>query len=67
MHIAGNDVKKKGPLVKHWLDAQFWVRFNQKMAGLQNEIQDVVVVVWGDYALWGPGCNDVEKASAAIR
>ena len=67
MHIAGNDFKRNGPVVKQWLDASFWAEFGRKMLLLRGETKDVFLVIWGDYQLWAPGFKDKQKTSAAQR
>ena len=53
--------------MQQYLDSQLWVRFNQKMTDLRKQTLDVALVVWGGFALWGPGFNDVDKAQAGSR
>ena len=67
VHIAGNDFKKPGSVVKQWLDVRFWAGFEQQMIRLQQETKDVFLVVWGDYELSARGFDDKEKSSAARR
>ena len=50
-HIAGNDIKRKGSVVRHYLDRGFWAVFEQKMICLRERTEDVFLVVWGDYEL----------------
>ena len=49
VHVASNDFKRNGPVVKQWLDASFWAEFGRKMFLLRGETKDVFLVIWGDY------------------